>query len=58
MRVLHGFTTSSSDYFASRITLQTVFDQPWQAVVALETDNEYLNQFTTEADAIEYAAGE
>lgn len=37
--------------------LQTVFDQKWQAVVALEMDNAYMKQFKKEEDAIDYATG-
>ncbi|PRW45727.1 40S ribosomal S12-like [Chlorella sorokiniana] len=36
--------------------LQTVFDQKWQAVVGLEMDNSFMQQFKKEEDAIDYAA--
>ncbi|KAI7838509.1 hypothetical protein COHA_007770 [Chlorella ohadii] len=41
---------------ARLFTGQTVFDQKWQAVVALEMDNAYMKQFKKEEDAIDYAA--
>ena len=34
-----------------------MFDQKWQAVVALEMDSAFMKQFKKEEDAIDYVAG-